>query len=59
MGEAEFDVQVTTNLAGTLARLLTRRDSTNELEYRLVGSVALSSGFLRRIPFDESGRVKL
>jgi LEA14-like dessication related protein len=29
LGEAEFDVQVTTNLAGTLARLLARRESTN------------------------------
>jgi LEA14-like dessication related protein len=59
MGEAEFDVQVTTNLAGTLARLLLRRDSQEAFDYRLVGEVALSSGFLRRIPFDERGRVKL
>ncbi len=29
------------------------------LDYRLVGEVALSSGFLRRIPFDERGSVKL
>jgi LEA14-like dessication related protein len=59
MGEAEFDVQVTANLAGALARLLMRRESQDSLEYRLVGEVALSSGFLRRIPFDERGRVRL
>jgi LEA14-like dessication related protein len=59
MGEAEFDVQVTTNLAGVLAKLLTRRGSQDSLSYRLVGSVALSSGFLRRIPFDERGSVNL
>ena len=59
MGEAEFDVQVTTNLAGVLAKLLTRRSSQDSLSYRLVGDVALSSGFLRRIPFDERGSVKL
>jgi LEA14-like dessication related protein len=59
MGEAEFDVQVTTNLAGTLARLLLRRGSQDALNYRLVGNVALTSGFLRRIPFDERGSVKL
>jgi LEA14-like dessication related protein len=59
LGEAEFDVQVTANLAGTLARLLTKRGSRDSLDYRLVGSVALSSGFLRRIPFDERGSVKL
>ncbi len=59
MGEAEFDVQVTANLAGALARLLARGGSSETLDYRLVGSVALASGFLRRIPFDERGSVKL
>lgn len=58
MGEAEFDVQVTTNVAGLLTKLLSRRKSET-LDYRLVGDVALSSGFLRRIPFDERGSVKL
>jgi LEA14-like dessication related protein len=57
MGEAEFDVQVTTNVAGMLAKLLSRRKAES-LDYRLVGEVALSSGFLRRIPFDEHGAVK-
>jgi LEA14-like dessication related protein len=59
MGEAEFDVQMTANLAGALARLLLRRNSQDSLEYRLAGDIALSSGFLRRIPFDERGRVSL
>ena len=59
LGEAEFDVQMTANLAGALARFLLRKNSQDSLEYRLVGEVALSSGFLRRIPFDEQGRVKL
>ena len=59
MGEAEFDVQVTTNLAGMLGKLLSRRGSQDTLQYRLVGEVALTSGFLRRIPFDERGSVKL
>jgi LEA14-like dessication related protein len=58
LGEAEFDVQVTANMAGMLAKLLARRKS-EALDYRLVGEVALSSGFLRRIPFDERGSVKL
>jgi len=31
----------------------------DKLDYRLVGSVSLSSGFLRRIPFDEHGSVDL
>jgi LEA14-like dessication related protein len=59
MGEVEFDMQITANLAGALARLLSRRNSSEELAYRLVGDVNLASGFLRRIPFDERGRVKL
>ena len=59
MGEAEFDVQVTANLASALTKFLSRRGSQDTLDYRLVGSVALSSGFLRRIPFDERGSVKL
>ena len=58
LGEAEFDVQVTANMACMLAKLLSRRKS-EALDYRLVGEVALSSGFLRRIPFDEHGSVKL
>ena len=59
MGEVEFDMQITANLAGALAKLLSRRNSSEELAYRLVGDVSLTSGFLRRIPFDERGKVKL
>jgi LEA14-like dessication related protein len=59
LGEAEFDVQVTANLATALSQILSRKGSSDTLDYRLVGSVALSSGFLRRIPFDERGSVKL
>ncbi|HEU5135968.1 MAG TPA: LEA type 2 family protein [Steroidobacteraceae bacterium] len=59
MGEAEFDMQITANLAGALAKILSRRNSSESLDYRLRGNVNLSSGFLRRIPFDERGSVKL
>lgn len=59
MGEAEFDVNVTANLASALTKFLTRKSGQDTLDYRLIGSVALSSGFLRRIPFDERGSVKL
>lgn len=59
MGEAEFDLQFTANLATALAKLLSRRGSSESIDYRLRGEVALSSGFLRRIPFDERGSVKL
>lgn len=59
MGEAEFDVNLTANLASALSQLLGKRGNSDTLDYRLIGSVALSSGFLRRIPFDERGSVKL
>jgi LEA14-like dessication related protein len=59
MGEAEFDVQVNANLATALSQLLSRRGSSDTLDYRLIGSVALSRGLLRHIPFDERGSVKL
>lgn len=58
-GETEFDLQVTANLAGALPKLMSRRGSSDSIDYRLVGEVSLSSGFLRRIPFDERGSVKL
>lgn len=58
-GEAEFDMTVTTNLASAVSRLLARGGKTDSLDYRLVGHVALSSGLLRRIPFDERGSVRL
>jgi len=59
MGEAEFDMQITANLAGVIGKLLSRKNSSDPLPYRLVGDVSLSSGFLKRIPFDERGSVKL
>ena len=61
-GEAEFDMLVTVNLAGTLMRLLERARSDgmpDSLSYRLRGEVKLSEGLVRTIPFDESGSVRL
>jgi hypothetical protein len=51
-------VAVTANLASALSKWLAR-GSQDTVDYRLIGNVALSSGFLRRIPFDERGSVKL
>jgi LEA14-like dessication related protein len=62
LGEAEFDMLVTANLAGTVMRLLERVRSDglpDSLSYRLRGEVKLSEGFVRTIPFDEKGAVKL
>lgn len=59
MGEAEFDMVFTANLATALSQLLSRKNSSQTIDYRMRGEVALSSGFLRHIPFDERGSVKL
>jgi LEA14-like dessication related protein len=55
-GEAEFEMLMTTNLAATLWKVLPRlKDSTQPLEYRLVGKVRTGLAFLHTIPFDERG----
>ena len=62
-GEAEFDMLVTANLAGTLLKLVEKARSTggslNQVEYRLRGQVRLERGALRTVPFDEKGVLKL
>ena len=62
MGEAEFDMNVTANLAGTLLRLASRSDKggmPDTLDYRIAGKVSLAPGLLRSIPFEETGTLKL
>jgi LEA14-like dessication related protein len=61
LGEADFDMNVTTNLAGMLMKLLSRGAGGigREIPYRLSGKVSLSEGWLRSIPFDERGSFKL
>jgi LEA14-like dessication related protein len=55
-GEAEFEMLMTTNLAATLWKVLPRlKDSSQPIEYRLVGKVRSDLAFLRSIPFDERG----
>ena len=60
LGETEFDMTVTADLAGGVLRLLDRARSkgmAEALRYRLRGEVKLARGFPRTIPFDESGSV--
>ena len=62
LGEAEFDMLVTVNFAGTVMRLLERARSDglpDSLSYRLRGEVKLAEGLVRTITFDEKGAVKL
>ncbi|HEX8782672.1 MAG TPA: LEA type 2 family protein [Steroidobacteraceae bacterium] len=59
-GDAEFDTNVTTDLAGATLKLLTRGPNAlaEEVPYRLSGKVSLASGLWRSIPFDGHGSFK-
>jgi LEA14-like dessication related protein len=61
LGEAEFDMSMTTNVAGTLIKLLGRGPDAlgQSVPYRLKGKVSLAQGLLRTIPFDQSGAFRL
>ena len=60
LGEAQFDMNVTTNVAGTLLKLLgSSADARSHIAYHLTGKVSLSSGLWRSIPFDERGTFSL
>jgi LEA14-like dessication related protein len=61
LGEAEFDMNVTTNLAGALLKVLARGPNARgqEVSYRLSGKVSLSEGLFRSIPFKQQGTFKL
>ncbi|HKT71572.1 MAG TPA: LEA type 2 family protein [Steroidobacteraceae bacterium] len=60
MGEAEFDVSVVANMAGTLINLLGRRDPRGEqMDYRLAGKISLSEGWMRTIAFEQKGTFRL
>ena len=60
-GEAEFDMNVMANMAGTLLKLLSRSAETpdHRVDYHLTGKVSLSEGLLRSLPFEERGSFKL
>ena len=61
LGEAEFDMNMTANMAGALIRLLGRGGDQmrDQVEYRVTGKISLSEGLLRSIPFEDHGTFKL
>lgn len=58
LGEAEFDMNMTANMAGAIFSLLSH-GSDPSVDYHLTGRVSLSEGLLRSIPFDQQGTFKL
>jgi LEA14-like dessication related protein len=58
LGEAEFDMNMTANMAGTIISLLSHGSDAN-VEYHLAGKISLSHGLLHSVPFDQRGTFKL
>jgi LEA14-like dessication related protein len=56
LGEAEFDMSVSANMANMLFKLLTR--NSTQAEYHVYGKISLSAGLLRSIRFDDKGTFK-
>jgi LEA14-like dessication related protein len=61
LGEAEFDINMTANMAAAIIKLLSKGNDPagNEVEYRVTGKISLSEGLLRSIPFEDHGKFKL
>jgi LEA14-like dessication related protein len=60
LGEAEFDMNMTANMAGAIIKLLGKgSDVGDEVDYRVTGKISLSEGLLRSIPFEDRGKFKL
>jgi LEA14-like dessication related protein len=62
LGEAEFDMNMTANMAGAIIKLLGKgsgNDSMDQIDYRVTGKISLSEGLLRSIPFEDRGKFKL
>jgi LEA14-like dessication related protein len=60
LGEAEFDMNMTANMAGALLKLLGNRNSIGDsVDYRVTGRISLSEGLLRSIPFEDHGTFSL
>jgi LEA14-like dessication related protein len=60
LGEAEFDMNMTANMAGALLKLLgTNNQFGDSLDYRIKGKLSLSEGLFRSIPFEDRGTVRL
>lgn len=56
LGEAEFDMRVTANVATALLRMLRAGDGRREtLDYVIRGKLRTKLGLLRTVPFEEKG----
>lgn len=59
LGEAEFDMMITTNFVSSFGRLISRMGGgkLEDIEYEIVGKIFVDKGMLRKIPFSQRGTV--
>jgi LEA14-like dessication related protein len=57
MGQSEFDMTITANMAAALLQLANQR--TDTIDYELSGSASLDLPFLREVPFHQTGSFSL
>jgi LEA14-like dessication related protein len=59
LGEAEFDMLVTTNFVSSFGRLLSRVQGgkLENIDYEITGKVLVEKGMVRKIPFNHRGTV--
>jgi LEA14-like dessication related protein len=59
MGEAEFDMLVTTNFVSSFGRLLSRVQGgkLENIDYEITGKVMVDKGMVRKIPINHRGTV--
>jgi len=57
LGEAEFDMTVTTNFVSSFGRLLSRvgGGKLEDIDYELAGTLLVDKGMVRKIPFNKRG----
>ena len=59
LGEAEFNMTVTTSFVSSFGRLISRMGGAKleSIEYEIVGTVFVDKGMVKKIPFNHKGTV--
>lgn len=58
-GEAEFDMNVSANVAPALLRIAGGDRKAREIDYRMKGKLSTRIGMLRTIPFEQAGNLPI
>jgi LEA14-like dessication related protein len=59
LGETEFDMIVRTNFVSGIARLMSRLNGRDQVQYVVEGKVLTDISMAKKIPFQETGTVSL